>query len=191
MKKISSKSFKVISLRFATAAGFSPKLRLDLVFNDFVANSIVKNEILILSNGEPWRPLIHVKDMARAIEWSINYSPKSNFLPINIGSDKWTFRIKDLANKIAKILGNVEVSLNKNNQPDKRSYTVDFSLFRLLAKNFQPKEKLEDAVDELAKNLKRSKVNFKNFRNSTKFIRLKNLNYLQEKKYINKKLYWI
>ena len=82
-----------MSLRFATAAGYSPKLRLDLVFNDFVANSIVKNEILILSNGEPWRPLIHVKDMARAMEWSINYSPKSNFLPINIGSNNWNFAV--------------------------------------------------------------------------------------------------
>ena len=191
LKKISNKNFKIMSLRFATAAGYSPKLRLDLVFNDFVVNSVVKNEILILSNGEPWRPLIHVKDMARAMEWSINYSPKSNFLPINIGSDKWTFRIKDLANKIAKILGNVKVSLNKDNQPDKRSYTVDFSLFKLLAKNFQPKEKLEDAVDELAKNLKKSKLNFNNFRNSKKFIRLKTLNFLQDKKYINKKLYWI
>ena len=191
LKKISSKSFQVISLRFATAAGFSPKLRLDLVFNDFVVNSVTKKEILILSNGEPWRPLVHVKDMARAMEWSINYLPKSNFLAINIGSDKWTFRIKDLANKIAKILGNVKVSLNKDNQPDKRSYTVDFSLFKLLAKNFQPKEKLEDAVYELAKNLKKSKLNFDNFRNSKKFIRLKTLNSLQQKKYINKKLYWI
>ena len=64
-------------------------------------------------------------------------------------------------------------------------------MFKLLAKNFQPKEKLEDAVYELAKNLKKSKLNFDNFRNSKKFIRLKTLNYLQQKKYINKKLYWI
>ena len=76
LKKISTSSFKVISLRFATAAGYSPKLRLDLVFNDFVANGITKNKILILSDGKQWRPLIHVKDMSRAISWSIEYLPK-------------------------------------------------------------------------------------------------------------------
>ena len=191
LKNISSKNFQVISLRFATAAGFSPKIRLDLVFNDFVVNSITKKEILILSNGEPWRPLIHVKDMSRAIEWSINYKPKINFLAINIGSDKWTFRIKDLAKKIANILGNVKVKLNENNQPDKRSYTVDFSLFKSLAKNFQPIEKLDKSVEELAINLKKSRLNFNNFRNSKKFIRLKTLKNLQEKKFIDKKLFWI
>jgi nucleoside-diphosphate-sugar epimerase len=191
LKKISNKNFHIISLRFATAAGYSPKLRLDLVFNDFVANSIVNHEILILSNGKPWRPLIHVNDMARAVEWAIEYKSKINFFSINIGSDKWTFRIKDLAIKIAKILGNVKISLNKNSQPDKRSYRVDFSLFKLLAKNFQPKEKLDEAVKALAKNLKISKLNLNNFRNSKKFIRLKTLNYLQKNKYINKKLYWI
>lgn len=191
LEKLSSKNFKIISLRFATAAGYSPKLRLDLVFNDFVVNCITKKEILILSNGEPWRPLIHVKDMALSIEWAIEYSTKKNFLAINIGSDKWTFRIRDLASKIAKGLGKAKVKLNKNNQPDKRSYTVDFSLFKKIAKNFQPRENVKDAANVLAKNILESNYDFKNFRNSTKFIRLKTLKNLQEKELINKQLFWI
>ena len=123
---MSTKNFKTISLRFATAAGYSPKLRLDLVFNDFVVNSITKKEILILSNGEPWRPLIHVKDMALSIEWAVRYDSKKNFLAINIGSDKWTFKIKDLASKIAKSFGKVTVKLNKNNKLNKKCKKVDF-----------------------------------------------------------------
>ena len=191
LEKISSKNFKIISLRFATAAGYSPKLRLDLVFNDFVVNSITKKEILILSNGEPWRPLIHVKDMALSIEWAIKYNPKKNFLAINIGSDKWTFKIKHLASKIAQSLGKVTVTINKNNQPDKRSYTVDFTLFKKIAKNFQPRENLKNSVKVLAKNIIDSNYNFKNFRNSKNFIRLKTLKNLQERKLINKRLFWI
>ena len=56
------------SLRFATACGFSPRVRLDLVLNDFVASALKNNKIDILSDGSPFRPLIHVKDMARAID---------------------------------------------------------------------------------------------------------------------------
>ena len=191
LKKLSNKTFKVISLRFATAAGYSPKLRLDLVFNDFVVNSVTKKEILILSDGQPWRPLIHVNDMARSIDWAILYNSKKNFLPVNVGSDKWTFRIKDLALKVAKTLGNVDVKFNQNKQPDKRSYTVDFSLFKKIAKGFQPKEKINISVKELAKNIIKSNFKFNNFRNSKKFIRLKTLKDLQRKKLINKSLYWM
>ena len=178
-------------LRFATAAGYSPKLRLDLVFNDFIVNGVTKKKILILSDGTPWRPLIHVKDMARAIDWAIQYPLKRKFLALNVGSDKWTFTIKKLAQLISKTLGNIKVVLNKNSQPDKRSYTVDFSLFKKICKENQPKENINTSIKELAKNIIKSKFSFNNFRNSQKFIRLKTLTNLQDKNKLDKNLYWI
>ena len=190
LKKLSSNNFKVISLRFATAAGYSPKLRLDLVFNDSVANSITNKKILILSDGKPWRPLIHVKDMARSINWAIEFISLKNFIAINVGSDKWTFTIKKLANIVAKTMGGVKVEVNKNSQPDKRSYTVDFSLFKELCKKYQPKEDLEKSIKLLSKKMLGSKANFKDFRNSKKFIRLKTLIHLQREKKLDKNLYW-
>ena len=87
-------------------------------------------------------------------------------------------------------MGNVEVEVNKNSQPDKRSYTVDFSLFKKLCKKYQPKENLEQSVKLLARKMIGCKSNFKNFRNSQKFIRLKTLIHLQKKKKIDKNLYW-
>ena len=72
IEKIADDGFKVTSLRFSTACGMSPRLRLDLVLNDFVAGAIASKQITILSDGTPWRPLINVKDMARAIEWAID-----------------------------------------------------------------------------------------------------------------------
>ena len=65
----------VTCLRFATACGMSDRLRLDLVLNDFVAGALATGEITVLSDGTPWRPLIDVADMARAIEWAIGRSP--------------------------------------------------------------------------------------------------------------------
>ena len=64
----------VTCLRFATACGMSDRLRLDLVLNDFVASALATGEITVLSDGTPWRPLIDVADMARAIEWAIGRS---------------------------------------------------------------------------------------------------------------------
>ena len=63
-------------LRFATACGMSDRLRLDLVLNDFVACAVASRKITVLSDGTPWRPLIDVRDMARAIEWAIARPPE-------------------------------------------------------------------------------------------------------------------
>jgi nucleoside-diphosphate-sugar epimerase len=67
----------ITSLRFASACGMSDRLRLDLVLNDFVACAIASGEITVLSDGTPWRPLIDVEDMARAISWAIVRRPEN------------------------------------------------------------------------------------------------------------------
>ena len=91
--KIATKDFLVTSLRFSTACGMSDRLRLDLVLNDFVACAITSRKISILSDGTPWRPLINVKDMARAIEWAIKREAANGgkFLVVNVGSDEWDY----------------------------------------------------------------------------------------------------
>ena len=190
LKKISSKNFKIISLRFATAAGLSDNLRLDLVFNDFIANAILKKEIELLSSGNSWRPLIHVNDMAKAFHWAIEYKIKKNFLAVNIGSDKWNFRIIDLAKKISKIIKNVNIKIS-NSVIDKRSYRVNFNLFKRIAPDYQPSMKFKTAVKELEIFLKKEKSHLKNFRNSPKWSRLSRLNNLIKKNKLNKKLYWL
>ncbi len=191
LSKIANKDFKIISLRFATAAGLSDNLRLDLVFNDFVATAVKKKKIELLSSGDSWRPLIHVDDMSRVIYWSIKYKNKKNFLAINIGSDKWTFKIIDLAKKISKIIGNVKVVILNEANIDKRSYKVDFSLFKKIAPKYQPKKNFVKAVNELKEFLFKEKKNLNNFRNSKKWSRLKCLNYLINKQKINRNLFWL
>jgi len=70
LKTLAGDGFTVTCLRFATACGISDRLRLDLVLNDFVAGAVSSKRISILSDGTPWRPLINVNDMARAIDWA-------------------------------------------------------------------------------------------------------------------------
>lgn len=189
LKKLSSNKFKVFALRFATAAGMSNNLRLDLVFNDFVANSVLEKQIILLSNGQSWRPLIHVNDIAKSIFWALNYKLKRNFIAINIGSETWTFKIIDLAKKIAKIIPDTKIHINNADNFDKRSYRVNFNLFKKLAPKYQPTSNIKKSVIELAKFLKKEKKNLKNFRKIPKWSRLSRLNYLVKNNTIDKRLY--
>ena len=133
LREIADSNFSVVALRFATACGFSPRMRSDLVLNDFVINAMISNRIQVLSDGTPWRPLIHVSDMSRAIDWALTENPVKPFLTLNIGSEAWTFQISTLANVVAQAIGNVSVEIASTANVDSRSYRVDFSRFRQLA----------------------------------------------------------
>lgn len=161
-------------LRFATACGMSERLRLDLVLNDFVACALAQGEIGVLSDGTPWRPLIDVADMARAIEWALRRSPESGgtFLIVNTGSDTWNHQVRELADAVAAAIPGTSVSINTNAAPDKRSYRVDFGLFAALAPDHQPTMTLTKSIDRLRLGLSAMGFADRDFRNSQQ-IRLK------------------
>jgi nucleoside-diphosphate-sugar epimerase len=191
IKKINCKNMKVTSLRFATACGFSKNFRVDLVLNDFVYSAIKYKKITILSDGKPSRPLIHVNDMARAIHWSLlRKKQKKNPLFINVGSNKNNFDILTIAKNVKKHFKNVKIDLNKNAKHDQRSYKVDFSLFKKMAKNFQPRFDLDRSIIDLKKEL--TNLTNKNLiKKKEKYVRLKTIENLIENKKISKKLEWI
>ena len=189
IEELASDDFVITCLRFATACGMSERLRLDLVLNDFVAGAVVSNEITILSDGTPWRPLIHIEDMARAIDWGISRSVDNGgaFLALNAGSNEWNYQVKDLAEAVAEVILGVTISINKDARPDKRSYQVDFGLYEELAPDYQPQVDLIGAITGLKNGLEAMKFNNPDFRNST-YMRLKVLTGLREKGLINEKL---
>jgi nucleoside-diphosphate-sugar epimerase len=192
LEPLADEHFTVTCLRFATACGFTNRLRLDLVLNDFVAGALVNKEIGILSDGTPWRPMINTKDMARAFEWGLLREKErgGSFIAINTGSNEWNNQIKPLAEAVAAQIPGVKVTVNKDAAPDRRSYRVNFDLFKELAPDHQPIWDLADTIAELRDNLMAMKFNDRNFRES-KLIRLKVLSYLEEHNMINKNLEWI
>src|SRR6185312_14717249 len=101
-------------LRFATACGMSARLRLDLVLNDFVAGALTAGKITVLSDGTPWRPLIDVSDMARAIEWAIGRSSEhgGRFLVVNAGNQTGNYQVRELAEVVSTELPGTKVSIN-------------------------------------------------------------------------------
>jgi UDP-glucose 4-epimerase len=164
----------ITCLRFATACGMSDRLRLDLVLNDFVACALAMGEISVLSDGSPWRPLIDVRDMARAIDWGITRGAGAGgqFVAVNVGTDDRNYQVRDLANAVSEAVPGTAVSINKATLPDTRSYKVDFSLFASLAPAHQPQVTLRQSIDMLSDGLRRMGFADPDFRNSS-FIRLK------------------
>ncbi len=183
--------FVVTCLRFATACGWSDRLRLDLVLNDFVASAVATGEISILSDGTPWRPLIHVRDMARAIEWAITREAANGgrFLAVNAGSDTWNYRVKELAEAVATALPGTRVSVNPAAAPDLRSYRVDFSLFQELAPDHQPQHSLAATIAELHEKLLAMGFRDPEFRGS-RLMRLRVLAALREQGELTEQLTW-
>ena len=188
---LTSEAFTATCLRFATACGMSDRLRLDLVLNDFVAGALVSKRINILSDGTPWRPLIHVKDMARAIDWAVqrDHRDGGSFLTINVGSDAWNYQVKDLAAAVAHLVPNVEVSINKDAQPDKRSYRVNFDKFSKMAQGFLPMVDLQSAVKDLRDGLMAMQFRDQEFRTG-ELIRLVTLKRLRESGQLTDDLVW-
>lgn len=191
LEQLADERFTVTSLRFSTACGMSERLRLDLVLNDFVAGAVSAKKITILSDGTPWRPLINVRDMARAVEWAVRREREQGgaFLAVNVGSTEWNYQVKDLAAAVAEVIPGVEVSLNRDAPPDKRSYRVNFDLFKALAPAHQPRVDLITTIKELKAGLEAMGFRNGDFRNSA-FMRLKVLQHLRDEGLLSEGLEW-
>lgn len=191
VESLASDDFMITCLRFPTACGMSDRLRLDLVLNDFVASAVVSKRIEVLSDGSPWRPLIDVRDMARAIEWGIvrKQDQGGNFIAINAGRDECNIQVRGLAEAVADVIPGVEIKINENAQPDKRSYQVDFGRYRVLAPDHQPQVDLIESIRLLKNGLEAIGFDEPDFRNSG-FMRLRVLSDHRESGRLDDQLRW-
>lgn len=189
---LTDNNFKVTCLRFSTACGMSDRLRLDLVLNDFVASAIADKKITILSDGTPWRPLINTIDMGRAMSWAISrdVSKGGNYLLVNVGSNVWNYQVKEIAEYVKEQFPEIEIVINPNAQPDKRSYRVNFDLFHSLAPGFTPQITIQQTISDLFNGLNAIGFNDKNFRQSN-LIRLNMLNSLKANNFIDSNINWV
>jgi len=130
-----------------------------------------------------------VKDMARAMIWGIKrkHEEGEDFLVVNAGSDDWNYQVKQIAKEIQDILPDVSIYVNPDAVPDKRSYKVDFGLFKKLAPDHQPELDLKTTIQELIEGLRKFGFKDKDFRKSH-LIRLNVINSLKEEGILNKEL---
>jgi nucleoside-diphosphate-sugar epimerase len=183
--------FTVSCLRFATACGMSPRLRLDLVLNDFVAGALASRRIDVLSDGTPWRPLINVDDMARAIVWAVSRPPTNGGqgLVVNVGSAAGNYQVETLARTVARAIPDVTVSINRGAPPDKRSYQINYDLFQALAPACQPRSNLEKSIAQLETGLRAASFRDTEYR-SSQYVRRQVLTKLRDAGLLTESLTW-
>lgn len=172
---LASDEFDVYVLRNATAYGASPVFRTDLVVNDLSAGMCAYGIAEIKSDGTPWRPLIHCRDMARAFVQFIENNPKQvSGLPINIGFDQENFQVKEIGKVVQSAWPMGKVKYVPSAIADLRDYKVDFSLLRSIFPMFKPENPLVLGVPSLKEMLEG--INYSAIdRISKKFIRIEEL----------------
>lgn len=188
---LASENFTPILLRNATVYGCSPKLRLDLVVNNLVAHAITTGKIMLYSDGKAYRPVIHVKDLARFFLYAAKAKKKFVYNQIfNVGSNDQNFLIIDIAKRIQKQLTGLKIVFAKNANPDKRNYKVNFNKLKKTFPNFKFQMDIAKGIKELIRILSKNKLTFKDFE-SGKFIRIRRIKELMFTQKINNDLYWI
>ena len=137
--RLADDSFTPVFLRNATAYGASPRLRLDLVLNDFVASAVLRGKILIKSDGTPWRPVVHAEDIARAF-LAVIEAPREavHAESFNVGKTEENYRVRELAEIVAEVVGNCEVDYAPGGSPDKRCYRVECGKLPAKVPAFRP-----------------------------------------------------
>lgn len=136
---LAADAFTPILLRFATAYGYSPMLRFDLVANNMTAHAIASGRVLLKSTGTQWRPLIHVADMAEALVAALDAPRQAvHAQTVNVGSDDDNVRIADLAERVAAAVPGAGVERMMGAEPDRRSYRVSFARVAHVLPGFRP-----------------------------------------------------
>lgn len=131
--------FCPVFLRNATAFGVSPRLRFDLVLNNLVAWAFATGRVFIKSDGTPWRPIVHIADIARAFI-AVLEAPREavHNQAFNVGRNTDNYRIRELADIVRETVPGCEIEYAKDGGPDKRCYRVDSSRILKAVPGFQP-----------------------------------------------------
>ncbi len=191
VKPMGDDKFSVTFLRNATAYGLSPKLRLDLVVNNLIGWAMTTGKIRIMSDGTPWRPLVHAEDIARAFVAVVDAPNKEvNGKSFNVGQNSENYQITDIAKIVGEVIPKCEVEITGEHGGDSRSYRVDFTKIKNELPGFKPKWKLKEAVEDIYKGYLKFGMDDEYFKGRY-FIRLKQLEYLLNKKHLNDNLYWV
>ena len=168
-------TFAPVFLRNATAFGASPMLRIDLVVNNLLACAHATGAIEILSDGTPWRPLIHCRDIARAfLAFAEAPAHVASGRAINVGANDENYRVRDIAGHVQALIPSAKIVFAGTGGDDPRSYRVDFSLLGETLPDFRLEFTLASGMADLYRRLVDDGFDVSDW-TGTRFVRLRTL----------------
>lgn len=173
--RLADDSFTPVYLRNATAYGHSPMLRIDLVVNNLLGSALSYGEIRIQSDGSPWRPLIHCRDIARAFA-AFAKAPKETVYnkAVNVGGNAENYQVRDVGDQVQRLIPSAKVVYTGEVGADPRNYRVNFDLLSKLLPDFKLQYRLATGMEELHRKMVKHGFGKRDFEGD-RFVRLRTL----------------
>ncbi len=190
LKAMADENFTVVFLRNATAYGPSPRMRFDIVLNDLCALAWTQNKIAMISDGSPWRPIVHIEDICEAIRCALAApSAVVNGEVFNVGNTEENYRIREIACIVGSTFENCEITTGPPSG-DNRSYRVSFEKIANNLPGFKTGWTAKRGAMELKKLFERIQMSENTYKYRA-YTRLKQLNYLKKSGQLDTNLFWV
>jgi nucleoside-diphosphate-sugar epimerase len=192
VSQLATDRFSPVFLRNATAYGMSPRLRADVVVNSLVGYAFTTGEILIQSDGTPWRPLVHVEDISRAFLAALE-APRElvHNRAFNVGRSQENYQIREIADMVLAVVPGSRVTYAPGGAPDPRCYRVNCDEIARTLPSFQPRWTVRDGVSELYEAYRREELTYDSFAGrGSRYLRIAQLQRLQSNGLLDDQLRW-
>jgi nucleoside-diphosphate-sugar epimerase len=148
--KLADDDFTPVFMRNATAFGFSPRLRADIVLNNLVGHAVLTGEVRVLSDGTPWRPLVHARDIAEAFLLALEAPREAvHAQAFNIGTERNNVTVAEIAGEVAEAVPGAKLLITGEAGNDPRSYRVDFARVRRALPDYEARWTVKAGAAEL------------------------------------------
>jgi nucleoside-diphosphate-sugar epimerase len=190
LSELADGDFSPVFMRNATAYGVSPRLRVDLVLNNLVGWAFTTGKVKIMSDGTPWRPLIHVEDISRAT-LAVLEAPRDavHGRAFNVGREEENYQVRELAEIVRETVGDCEIEYAGSGDPDPRSYQVDFGKFTRAFPDAGLSWTARDGAREVLDAYRDVGLTLDQFEGD-RYIRLKHLRLLLDRGELDEELRW-